>query len=174
MPQLTHQKIYLRCGVSYPAVPEGVISTTNTFTFNSGEILAFAIRCYAVVDFWTHHPGDRSFKIRSKRRLQYLPPKIALEGHGIKRGLTAVEAAILMEEPMDKILTMVLFSTIKKQAASIVKNEPLEVKVEDTLPEDLQEYEKSFLAAFKNQDARQRRLALQEMMISLVKTVGEK
>jgi len=30
------------------------------------------------------------------------PPKISIEGHGIKRGLTAVEAAILMEEPLDR------------------------------------------------------------------------
>ncbi len=50
----------------------------------------------------------------NKRKLQYLPPKIKVEGNGIKRGLTAVEAGILMEHPMDKILTMILFSTIKK------------------------------------------------------------
>ena len=54
-----------------------------------------------------------------KRKLQYLPPKIAIEGHGIKRGLTAVEAAILMEQPMDKILTMILFGLIKKDAVSV-------------------------------------------------------
>ena len=31
------------------------------------------------------------------RKLKYFPPKISIEGHGIKRGLTAVEAGILME-----------------------------------------------------------------------------
>jgi hypothetical protein len=41
-------------------------------------------------------------------------PKVSIEGHGIKRSLTAVEAAILLEQPMDKILTMILFGTIKK------------------------------------------------------------
>jgi len=39
-----------------------------------------------------------------KTQLQYLPPKIKIEGNGIKRGLTAVEAAVLMEQPMDKVL----------------------------------------------------------------------
>jgi len=46
--------------------------------------------------------------------MQYLPPKISIEGKGIKRGLTAVEAGILLEEPLDKILTMILFGLIKK------------------------------------------------------------
>ncbi len=49
-----------------------------------------------------------------KRKMKYLPPKISIEGHGIKRGLTAVEAAILMEQPMDKIMTMILFALLKK------------------------------------------------------------
>ena len=54
-----------------------------------------------------------------RRKLQYLPPKIAIEGHGIKRGLTAVEAGILMEETMDKIMTMILFGVLKKNAATV-------------------------------------------------------
>ena len=50
-----------------------------------------------------------------RRKLKYLPPKIAIEGHGIKRGLTAVEAAILMEQPLDKVMTMILFGVVKKR-----------------------------------------------------------
>ena len=50
-----------------------------------------------------------------KRKLQYLPPKIQIEGHGIKRGLTAVESGILMEEPLDKVMTMILFGVVKKE-----------------------------------------------------------
>ncbi|MGB9668834.1 MAG: hypothetical protein ACPL0B_00475, partial [Anaerolineales bacterium] len=65
-----------------------------------------------------------SFVRGYRRKSKYLPPKIALEGHGIKRGLTAVEAAILMEQPLDKILTMILFSLIKKGAVKVVSKEP--------------------------------------------------
>jgi len=54
-------------------------------------------------------------KQTTKRKMQYLPPKISIEGKGIKRGLTAVEAGILLEEPLDKILTMILFGLIKKR-----------------------------------------------------------
>ena len=64
----------------------------------------------------------------SRRKRQYLPPKISIEGHGIKRGLTAVEAAILLEEPLDKIMTMILFSVIKKNAAEVITRDPLEIK----------------------------------------------
>ena len=108
------------------------------------------------------------------RKLKYLPPKIAIEGHGIKRGLTAVEAGILMEEPMDKIMTMILFGVLKKNAAQVVKREPLEIEMEDPLPEKLRKYERDFLLAFQETSKGKRKKALQKMMIELVKTVGKK
>jgi hypothetical protein len=109
-----------------------------------------------------------------KRKLEYLPPKISIEGHGIKRGLTAVEAAILMEQPMDKIMTMILFGVIKKNAATVITKEPLEIMVSPTLPADLQTYETDFLAAFRDKKDKERRTALQEMMVNLVKSVSDK
>ncbi|MEZ0395966.1 MAG: hypothetical protein ABWK53_06020 [Anaerolineales bacterium] len=109
-----------------------------------------------------------------KRKLQYMPPKISLEGHGIKRGLTAVEAAILMEQPLDKVMTMILFGVVKKGAAEVVQREPLELKVASPLPENLHEYEKNFLAAFTEPTLAARRKALQEMTVKLVKSVSEK
>ena len=113
-------------------------------------------------------------KSAKKRKLKYLPPKIAIEGHGIKRGLTAVEAAILMEQPMDKILTMILFSVLRKGCATVTTREPLAITVEEKLPEDLREYEIAFLNAFKTVKPAERRTILQDMMVALVKTVGEK
>jgi hypothetical protein len=109
-----------------------------------------------------------------RRKLKYLPPKIAIEGHGIKRGLTAVEAAILLEQPMDKIMTMILFACIKKDAATVLEKEPLELRVADPLPEGLRPYETDFLAAFQKTDPRERREALQDMMIDLVRNVTKK
>jgi hypothetical protein len=109
-----------------------------------------------------------------KRKMQYLPPKISIEGHGIKRGLTAVEAAILMELPMDKVLTMVLFGVLKKDAAEVKTKEPLEITVNSPLPEGLQPYENEFLAAFKIPTTRERQKALQEVVVGLVRGVTEK
>ncbi len=108
-----------------------------------------------------------------KRKMEYLPPKISIEGHGIKRGLTAVEAAILMEQPIDKIMTMVLFGLVKKNVATVVTREPLEIQGSSPAPEGLQLYETDFLAAFR-QKGPERRKALQDMTVNLVKNVSEK
>jgi hypothetical protein len=106
--------------------------------------------------------------------MKYLPPKIRIEGHGIKRGLTAVEAAILMEHPPDKVLTMILFSVIKKEAATVVSRDPLKLEVEDPLPEKLRNYEVKFLNSFQEKRAKDRRKVLQNMMISLIRSVSKK
>ncbi len=110
----------------------------------------------------------------NRRKLQYLPPKISIEGHGIKRGLTAVEAAILMEEPLDKVMTMVLFGLVKKNATTVVTKDPLKLQNTDPLPADLHDYEKEFLTAFATDDLTARRKDLQTMTINLVKNVSDK
>jgi hypothetical protein len=118
--------------------------------------------------------GVASVRGAQKRKLQYLPPKIAIEGHGIKRGLTAIEAAVVLEQPLDKIMTMILFATIKKGAATVVKSDPLELSIVDPMPEDLMAYETSFLEAFKETQTAKRRRLLQDMTIDLVKSVSNK
>jgi hypothetical protein len=109
-----------------------------------------------------------------RRKLQYIPPKIGIEGHGIKRGLTAVEAATLMEEPLDKVMTMILFGVIKKNAARVISREPLQLEVVSSLPADLHDYESSFLVAFRESDIIRRRNLLSDMTVNLVKSVSEK
>ncbi|HEX6268665.1 MAG TPA: hypothetical protein VFZ43_00385 [Anaerolineales bacterium] len=111
----------------------------------------------------------------NRRKLKYMSPRIAIEGHGIKRGLTAVEAAVLMEQPLDKVMTMILFGTIKKGAAEVVTRDPLQLKLADPLPDTLHPYEKEFLTAFHpGSDARTRRGDLQKMMVGLIKSVSDK
>ncbi len=115
-----------------------------------------------------------SIRGTQRRQLQYMPPKISIEGHGIKRGLTAIEAAILMEQPLDKILTMILFASIKKEAATVTKRDPLTIELTEPLPDGLQPYEVDFLKAFTKTKAAEKRTALQDMMIELVRSVSKK
>lgn len=115
-----------------------------------------------------------SVRAEKSRRLKYLPPKISVEGHGIKRGLTAPEAAILLEQPMDKILSMILFSVVKKGAAEVVSRDPLDVARSTKEVTGLHEYENDFLNAFAEDDKAKRRRALQQMMIGLVRRVANK
>jgi hypothetical protein len=110
----------------------------------------------------------------TRRKLQYMPPRIAIEGHGIKRGLTAVEAAILMEQPLDKVMTMILFGVIKKSAAAVRTRDPLELEISSPSPDKLHPYEKQFLNAFKQAAGRSRQKELQDMTIALVRSVAEK
>lgn len=108
------------------------------------------------------------------RKLKYLPPKIRIEGHGIKRGLTAIEAAILLERPADKIFTMILFSLLQKNAAQVLKRDPLKLEFSDPIPMNLRKYESQFIEAYKNKSGRVRKTALQDLMIDLIKSVGKK
>ncbi len=106
--------------------------------------------------------------------MKYLPPKISIEGHGIKRGLTPVEVAVLKEQPMDKVFTMILFSVLKKGAAEVVTKDPLDVKPASTLPDGLFGYETDFLTAFTEKNTAARKKLLQATMVNLIRAIGEK
>jgi len=167
-----------RFGASFPKtyVPAEAIQTEPAFSLPAIDFDAFFDTCccgaFALMFFGIPILGVINGQ---RRKLKYLPPKIAIEGHGIKRGLTAVEAAILMEQPLDKVMTMILFGVVKKGAAEVVKRDPLELKVAESLPEGLHEYEKGFLDAFRpGVNLAKRRSSLQEMTISLVKAVSGK
>ncbi len=168
-------------GASFPKsyVPDSAIVQTSIFDVLGG-IFSFLIAglgnilCFGFFAFMFIGLPIIGAIQGQRRKLQYIPPKIGIEGHGIKRGLTAVEAAILMEQPLDKVMTMILFGAIKKGAATVVSRDPLNVKVTEPQPEGLHDYEISFLSAFKLADIRARQTALQNMTIALVKSVGEK
>ncbi|MBK5109368.1 MAG: hypothetical protein JJE12_14635 [Anaerolineales bacterium] len=167
-------------GASFPRqyVPEGSITTESSSAGGAGflaEIGACASTALIPLLCFGGIAGLIIWGVTSnrKRKLKYLPPKIAIEGHGIKRGLTAVEAGILMEEPMDKIMTMILFGALKKNAASVKSRDPLELDLEDPLP-DLRFYERDFLLAFQKTKKSERKKALQKMMVELIKSVGKK
>ncbi len=167
-------------GASFPKsyVPAGAIVTAPAFDLTGLISTVVAnlgtVGCCGFIAFLFVGLPIISAVQGQRRKLQYISPKIGIEGHGIKRGLTAVEAAILLEQPLDKIMTMTLFSVIKKGAAQVVTRDPLKIKVTDPLPEGLHEYEASFLKAMQIDDPRARQTALQNMMVALVKAVGEK
>ncbi|HSL42702.1 MAG TPA: hypothetical protein VK897_04665 [Anaerolineales bacterium] len=167
-------------GASFPKtyIPESAIVTPPAFDFGGlvSTILAslgpllfcgFFIFMFFGVPVLTYFGNQR-------RKLQYMSPKIAIEGHGIKRGLTAVEAAILMEQPLDKVMTMILFGVVKKGAATVVDRDPLLIEAISPVPSGLHEYEQNFLRAVKETEPKRRRELLQDMTVKLVKSLSEK
>jgi hypothetical protein len=182
-PQATADRLY-EFGASFPIkyIPQETVSkptvgeTVEDSTGVSLGILVNYCMCFGVIGIIIF-VVYRSLLSSKKRKLQYLPPKISIEGNGIKRGLTAIEAAILLEQPLDKILTMILFSVVKKGAAKVIDREPLTIEKIIPLPEGLRAYETEFLEAFDQKqgikpDYVSRKKALQQMMINLVNSVS--
>ena len=75
---------------------------------------------------------------------------------------------------MDKILTMILFAVIKKNAAQVVTREPLEIQSIQRTPDGLQPYETELLNALAISQGIERQKALQEMLVNLIKSVAKK
>lgn len=68
-------------------------------------------------------------RLKKKPKHTYLPPVAQVEGGGIKRGLTAPESAVLLELPLHKVLTLVMFGLLEKGVLEVVERDPLIVKV---------------------------------------------
>lgn len=177
-------------GAAFPAsaIPAGVVADPDDYEeyTPTGDVSGFggffvnllrSLPCIIGVLFFLG-VGIFSRKVSQKqtsaRKLQYFPPKLAVDGKGIRRGLTAVEAGILLEEPLDKILTMVLFGLLKKEAITVLEKEPLSIKANEPLPEGLYEYETNFIKAFSETGKDKQRRSLQAMLIQLVDVVQDK
>ena len=104
----------------------------------------------------------------------YLPPEIKSDGEGIKRGLTAVEAAILLEVDLERVISMILYGLSKKEVIEVTSAEPLEVKVLDPLPDTLYEYETNFIDALQKPSMTEKRKAMRETMHRLILSVTKK
>jgi hypothetical protein len=62
---------------------------------------------------------------------KYLPAIAQVEGGGIKRGLTAPEAGIILELPLTKVLLLVVFGMLEKGLIQQTKDNPLTVEVSE-------------------------------------------
>ncbi len=60
-----------------------------------------------------------------RRRMAYEKPKVMIEALGPRRGLTSVEAAVVVGVPPVKVLTMILFGLVLKGLVVIEDVEPL-------------------------------------------------
>jgi hypothetical protein len=164
-------------GASFPAsyVPAGAVARPSIAQqLGISADTLFSILCCTGVALFVIGFIVLAIVMDRRRKLAYLPPKIAVEGHGIKRGLTAVEAAILLETPLDRALTMILFGVVKKNAAKVASDKPLQIERITPAPADLREYETQFIDAMVETDQRRRRIKLQDLTIGLVKSVQTK
>jgi hypothetical protein len=88
-----------------PAEPWISAAALVTIAVFGGFFLFFGLIVFAIV---------KAVISASRRKDQYLPPKLGLEGTEIKRGLTAPVAALLLEEKLDRVLQLIIFGLLKK------------------------------------------------------------
>jgi hypothetical protein len=164
-------------GASFPqeVLAAGVVQKAPAFSINFGAFCSSPIMWFVLfVGGWAFLAflGSRSQK---RRKMEYLPPSLAVEGTGIKRGLTAVEAAVLLEAPLNKVLAMILFGLVKKGLITVETEKPLRVKATDPIPQDakLWDYESRFLQAVQPNGTLAEK-DLRAMVIDLIGDVNKK
>jgi len=95
------------------------------------------------------------FVVVAKKK-QYFMPSISMETLGVRRGLTAVEASYLLDMKPTKIVTEILYSSLKKRAVWVEATKPsikLRIMPKFQSPRERKEllryYETDFLNAIK-------------------------
>jgi hypothetical protein len=84
--------------------------------------------------------GLLALVLRRRKREPYVKPRVAVEALGALRGLTAVEAAVVLDLKPVRVLTMIIFSLLMKhklqvtQTAPIIKVKQLEPPAGETAP----------------------------------------
>lgn len=104
----------------------------------------------------------------------YYPPQIKTDGEGIKRGLTAVEAAILLETDLERVISMILYGLCKKELITITSQDPLEAEIADPLPETVHDYERNFIDALREKEMSRKRTKMRDAMHRLILDVSKK
>lgn len=95
---------------------------TFVFLGNAMTLIAFPLSLLLI-------PINEAILRRRRPKGSYLPAIVQVEGGGIKRGLTAPEAAVLLELPLNKVLTLVIFGLLKKGILRQIQDTPLIVEV---------------------------------------------
>jgi len=137
-----------------PAEPWISTAALVTIAVFGGFFLFFGLIVFAIV---------KAVINASRRKDQYLPPKLGLEGTEIKRGLTAPVAALLLEEKLDRVLQLIIFGLLKKGNLQIDGQ-----KLKKTgSTEGLHPYEKALMALIPDGTSDGFRLMFTEMIRDL-------
>lgn len=83
--------------------------------------------------------------VREGTRETYSSPQVSMEGVGVNKTLDPVEASVLLRQPPEKTLGLLLFSLIKKGYVRAYSHTPLKLAV--LYERDLSETERLFLDA---------------------------
>jgi hypothetical protein len=108
------------------------------------------------------------------RKREYLPPKIFIEGHGVKRDLKLIEAALISEMPLNEILGILLSNSMSKGALTILSVEPLKFKTDKLLPDVLDRNERDFVRICVERNVKKRQEKFGNLIIKMIKATSNK
>ena len=134
------------------------------------ELILGALPCAFIVGFFGLF--ILFIVLARRRRLQYLPPSIGMEGVEVRRGLTVPEVAVLMEEPVDRVMALLLFGMIRKNLVKVVGRSPLKLELTPGTSPDT-DYEQAFAKAIQD-DGRISEEEAAAVLTDLIKRVQEK
>lgn len=150
-------------------------SGLSIFTWDSFFELLTCILFPVVIIVWfikkIMKGGSEKVRRSSKN---YFPPQVKTDGEGIKRGLTAVEAAVLLETDLERVISMIIYGLAKKNVIQVNSMDPLDVEIVDPLPEGLNEYELNFIEALREPSTTKKKTEMRESMHRLILSVSKK
>jgi hypothetical protein len=100
----------------------GVVGSITIYYFQIGFVLVFIIHTILIL-----------LARKGKQFSKYSGAKAIFEGGGIMRGLTPVEASILLETPYHEVLSLLFSEFALKEIVSISQAHPLKVEITEKI-----------------------------------------
>lgn len=111
---------------------------------------------------------------RHRVKRQYISPRLAVEGVGVRKGLSPAEAAVLLELPPGKIVGIAILDLVEKGIIRIESVSPLKVELLKD-EKELEPYQRRLVEALTEHDKRTaRQERIKGAFILLVRRVQKK
>lgn len=109
---------------------------------------------------------------RGKARKDYFEPKLTQVGAGPRRDLTAVEAAVVLDRPLEMVVTMILYGLIRKGTVQVISRDK-PIRLRKTSDTGTYSYEVDYLAAIKDDGTLNKDL-LRLALVTLIQNTEKK
>ncbi len=122
--------------------------------------------------------GYLIYKVISRSRLPYQKPEIKIESVGVNKNLTVVEAAIIKNTPLNKVLFLIIFGLIRTGHLKVIKTDPLKFEVMSTKGiQKMKAYQRKFLKAVDPEGPDKgtvKKAKLEKLLVDLIKATYKK
>ncbi len=122
--------------------------------------------------------GYLIYKLISRFRLPYQKPEIKIESVGVNKNLTVVEAAIIKNTPLNKVLFLIIFGLIRTGHLKVIETDPLKFEVMSIKGiGKMRSYQQKFLKTVETEGPDKgtvKRRKLETLLVDLIKATYKK